>query len=177
MFKIISVKKTAKKDKDYFLIEVHFSHDGEHNKDFHFGFLDEYHKALVMLDKEKYESFFDSPEDDGMVIESTGEGEDKISRIVFKKPGPRELGYCKTMDCAGTNSIQHLGKGEYKYTQYISKNYITEAAVKQLLEMKDHIDRGYCRYGDYPDQVGAFRSGDALHDFIGVLETLDRFWD
>jgi hypothetical protein len=175
MFKILDIKKTKKRNKNYFFIEVKFSHSGEHGKDFHFGHLDKYFKALVMLDRQKYEDHYNNLPEDDMYFEGI-DGTD-FSTIKFKSESPYDLGYCKNMDCSGSDSVQKLQDGTFKYSQYISSNYITDAAVKQLKEMKQHQDKGFCRYGNYSDQIGAFRSGDPFHDFIGILETLDRFWD
>lgn len=168
MFQILSLQKTPSQDGQCSLIEVVFSHTGRYGEDFTFGTLDKYYKSLVMLDKEKYESHYDTLLDDN---------EDIAAQIVSKNPSPYDLGYCKVMECSGVDAIEHLGNNQYKYAQYIATCYITEAAYKQLEEMKDHIEKGVCRWGNYPDQVGAFRSGDPFHDFVGVLETLDRFWD
>lgn len=175
MFKILDIQKTPSEDNHCFLIEITFLHTGKYGEDFNFGFLDKYYKSNVMLDKEKYEAYYDDmfKDDDHMEIIEKGH----ISETVFKKPGPYELGYCKILDCSGADSIEHLGDNKYKYSQYISTCYITEATYKQLEEMKKHIDNGFCRWGEYPDQNGAFRSGDAFHDFIGILETFNRFWD
>ena len=175
MFKILDIKKTKKKNKKFFFIEVNFSHSGEHDKDYHFGYLDAYYKAVVMIDRQKYEDHYNNLPDDDMYFEDIEGTEDKL--VKFKSKSPYELGYCETMECMGSDSIQKLEDGTFKYSQYISSNYITEAAFKQLQEMKEHMDKGFCRYGDYPEQVGAFRSGDTFHDFIGILETFDRFWD
>jgi hypothetical protein len=175
MFKILDIKKTKKRNNNYFLIEVKFSHSGEHGKDFHFGYLDKYFKAVAMLDRQKYEDHYNNLASDDMYFEDIPGTE--FSTVKFKSESPYDLGYCKTLDCIGGDSIQKLQDGTFKYSQYISSNYITEGAVKQLKEMKEHQDKGFCRYGNYPDQIGAFRSGDPFHDFIGILETLDRFWD
>ena len=174
-FKILNIKKNKKRNNSYFFIEVVFSHSGEHDKDFHFGYLDKYFKAVAMIDRQKYEDHYNNLPEDDMYFEDI-EGTE-FSTLKFKSESPYDLGYCKTMDCIGGDSIQKLEDGTFKYSQYISSNYITEGAVKQLKEMKEHQEKGICRYGDYPDQVGAFRSGDPFHDFIGILETLDRFWD
>ena len=137
--------------------------------------LGKYFNALVMFDKQKYEEHYDNLPTDDMYFEKLPDSE--FSEMKFKSKSPYKLGYCKNMECQGTDCIQELGDAKYQYHQLISSNYITEACAKQLEEMKEHQERDYCRYGDHPEQVGAFRSGDPFHDFIGILETLDRFWD
>jgi hypothetical protein len=177
MFKILKIEKSEtkqghSKNSSWFELSVEFFND---DKDVHFGMLGKYFNALVMFDKQKYEEHYDNMPNDDMYFEKI-EGSE-LSQIKFKSKSPYELGYCKNMECQGTDCIQELGDGKYRYHQLISSNYITNACVNQLEEMKWHIDNNFCRYGDYPGQIGAFRSGDAFHDFIGILETLDRFWD
>lgn len=177
MFKILKIEKSENstghnKASSFFELTIEFFND---DKDAHFGMLGKYFNALVMFDKQKYEEHYENLASDDMYFEKI-EGSE-LSEMKFKSKSPYELGYCKNMECQGMDCIQELGDGKYRYHQFISSNYITEACVKQLLEMKEHQESLYCRYGDYPDQIGAFRSGDPFHDFIGVLETLDRFWD
>jgi len=177
MFKILKIEKSEtkqghSKNSSWFELSVEFFNN---DKDVHFGMLGKYFNALVMFDKQKYEEHYDNLPADDMYLEKLPDSE--FSQMKFKSKSPYELGYCKNMECQGTDCIQELGDGKYQYHQLISSNYITEACVKQLFEMKKHQEKDFCRYGDYPDQIGAFRSGDAFHDFIGILETLDRFWD
>jgi hypothetical protein len=176
-FKINKIKKSKLKksygnNSFFFEITVKFEANEE---EVYFGMLGKYFKALALLDREKYEHHYDNLGKDDIYFEDIPGSENKI--LKRKSASPYELGYCKALDCVGTDTIQSLGNNKFKYCQFISSNYITEAAVKQLEEMKQHIDKNYCRYGDFPTQVGAFRSGDTFSDFIGVLETLDRFWD
>lgn len=176
-FKILKIEKSENKigyteASSFFELSIEFINT---DKDTHFGMLGKYFYALVMFDKQKYEDHYNNLEKNDMYFQKIPDSE--ISEMKFKSQSPYELGYCKTMECSGNDCIQELGDNKYKYSQFLSSNYITEACVKQLLEMKEHQDTNYCRYGDYPDQVGAFRSGDPFHDFIGILETLDRFWD
>ena len=176
-FKINTIEKSElfkshSENSFYFKITVDFEVSGE---DIYFGKLGKYFKALAMLDREKYEHHYDNLDKDDIYFEDIPGSEFKT--LKRKSANPYELGYCKILDCAGSDTIQILGNNKFKYCQYISSNYITEAAIKQLEEMKEHIDSKHCRYGDFPTQVGAFRSGDPFSDFIGILETLDRFWD
>ena len=179
MFKISKINKSETKpgyseSSFYFEINIEFEISGTQEEP-HFGVLGKYHKQLVMLDLEKYEEHYNNLDEDDMIFGDTPDSDFK--EIKFKKPSPFELGYCKVMDVSGRDCIYEMEKGKYRYSSFINSNYITEAAVKQLEEMKRHIDMGYCRYGNYPDQVGAFRSGDTFHDFIAILEILDRLWD
>ena len=177
MFKISTIEKseTCKSHSEnsfFFKITVDFEAPAE---DPYFGMLGQYFKAIVLLDREKYEQHYSHFDKDDMSFEDIPGSEFKT--LKSKSANPYELGYCKAMECVGADTINSLGDNKYKYTQFISSNFITEAAVKQLEEMKNDIDNNRCRYGDFPDQVGAFRSGDPFGDFIGILETLDRFWD
>lgn len=177
MFKILDIQKSENspchtKNSDFFEITIDFFND---DKEPHFGMLGEYFRAIVMFDKQKYEDHYNNLPADDMYFEEI-EGSE-FSQMKFKSKSPYDLGYCKNMECQGRDCIQNLGDNKYRYHQFISSNLITEACVNQLQEMKWHIDNNYCRYGNYPDQNGAFRSGDPFHDFIGILETIDRFWD
>lgn len=178
-FKILKIEKSENSPSYssgsyWFSLDVEFQIDiGEEEP--HFGTLGKYHKELVMFDREKYEEYYDNFDKNDMMFEDIPDSEFK--ELKFKKPSPYDLGYCKLMDVSGNDCINEIEKGKYRYSVATNLNYITEAAVKQLEEMKQHIDAGYCRYGDHPEQVGAFRSGDPFSDFIGILETLDRFWD
>jgi hypothetical protein len=177
MFKILKIQKSENttghnKASSFFEITIEFFND---DKDVHFGILGKYFNALVMLDKQKYEEHYENLAADDMYFEDIDGSENKV--VKFKSQSPYELGYCKNMECQGMDCIQELGDGKYRYHQFISSNYITNACINQLEEMKWHIDNNFCRYGNHPDQVGAFRSGMPFHDFIGILETLDRFWD
>lgn len=177
MFKIINIEKSElsqghSENSYFFNISIEFFSD---DSQINFGTLGKYHKQLVMLDKQKYEEYYQNLPEDDMYCEIIAGSE--LSQIKFKSQSPYELGYCKIMECSGIDCIQEVGKNTYKYSQFINSNYITEACVKQLLEMKQHQEENYCRYGDFPDQIGAFRSGDPFGDFLGIVETLDRFWD
>jgi len=179
MFKITKIEKSENNQSHsagsyWFSLDVEFEIDGN-EEELHFGTVGKYYKQLVMFDRQKYEDHYNNLPEDDMYFEGI-EGTD-FSTMKFKSKSPYDLGYCKLMDVSGNDCIVELDKGKYKYSNCTNLNYITEAAVKQLEEMKQHIDAGYCRYGDYPEQVGAFRSGDPFSDFIGILETLDRFWD
>lgn len=139
-----------------------------------FGSLGDYYSAIEVPDPSAYEAHYNDPDNSGFDSEPVGNG---FSTIKWRKPSAYDLGLCKRVNVIGSDSIKREDDGSYTYEQYISHNYITEAAVKQLVEMKGGMDRGHCRWGNFPDQVGCFRSGSPISDFIGILETLDRFWD
>jgi hypothetical protein len=175
-FKINKLERSRKKfsksrNISYFSIEVNFTPDAEQT---YFGTLGDYFSIIAIDDTAAYEAYYSDSENlEYELIPSSN----NTSQIIFKKPSPYELGLCKKTNAVGAETLQLQKDGSYTYTQYINSNYITNACYKQLKEMKDHLEKGFCRYGDYPDQVGAFRSGDPFHDFIAVLETLDKFWD
>lgn len=142
------------------------------------GNLGEYTKAIQVTDKEALEKFEEEElnKDLDEIWEFTPNS-DGTSSLERKVDGPYELGLEKIIDIRGADVIKVLGDNRYAYDTYATKCAIVDACIQQLHEMKDQIERGYCKYGDYPAQAGAFRSGCAYHDFIGVLQTLDRFWD
>jgi len=191
MFRITKIdkgetKQSYSESSFYFEIKIEFElQDNSPN----FGLLDKYYTGVVMLDREKYEQHYENYDIDDMFFEDIPENleiddmypenipNNELKLIKFRTPSPYELGYCKIMEISGRDVINKLDNQKYSYSCFVNSNYITEAAVLQLEEMKRHIDNRYCRYGNYPDQIGAFRSGDTFQDFIGILETLDRFWD
>lgn len=175
MFKIIDINvKEAKNklmpDSECFYIGVKFIPP----EDYHFGKSGKYYRAVMVTDIPKYEQYWEDPSN--LEYDNVAD-EGDASHIVFRTSSPRDIGLCKTVDVIGDDIFQPQEDGSYLYEDYISKNYITEACLKQLQEMKDHIDRGHCRWGNFPDQAGAFRSGDPFHDFLSVVETMHRFWD
>ena len=100
-----------------------------------------------------------------------------LKTMVYRKASAYDLGICKIVDTIGEDVIRKRKDGTFSYSSYVSSNYITNATVKQLEEMKLHIDSGICRYGNYPQQNGAFNTGSAFDDFLGIVATLNRFWD
>lgn len=169
MFKIIDIKCEQKNTKD-FSIEIKFTAPDEE----YFGRLGKYSRALMVNDIEKYEDYYNNLENLEYDAKPLANGN---FELVFKRPSPYDLGLCKTVDVVGEDAFQKQEDGSYIYRDYVSYNYITAGALNQLYEMKEHMDSGFCRWGDYPEQVGAFRSGDTFHDFIAIIETLHRFWD
>lgn len=142
------------------------------------GNLGEYTKAIHVVDKEALENF--EEEELNKTIDeiwSFTPNSDGTSSLKRKVDGPYELGLERIVDIRGADVVKVLENNRYMYDTYAAKCGIVDACIQQLHEMKDQIERGYCKFGDYPAQAGAFRSGCAYHDFIGVLETLDRFWD
>jgi hypothetical protein len=174
MFKINKIQhEPSKKDNGCFMIEINFSCSEEQERSF--GTLGKYHKATHVTDIQKFEDHYNDNsnfEYETEQIEGT-----EFSHLKWKKPSAYDLGLVKIVDVEGLDKINKQEDGTFTYKEFVTDCYITTAAVKQLFEMKQHMDTGFCRWGDYPEQVGAFRSGDPFSDFIGILETLDRFWD
>jgi len=139
-----------------------------------FGTLGDYYSAVEVPDVAAYEAHYNDPDNTSFDTEPLNS---TFSVLKWRKPSAYDLGLCKRVNVIGSDNIKKEDDGTYTYQQYISQNYITEAAVKQLAEMKSEMDRSYCRWGNFPDQVGCFRSGSPISDFIGILDTLDRFWD
>lgn len=171
MFKIIDIQ-VNRKESNWFLIDIKFIADKQNGT---LGYLEKYFPVNVVEDIEAYEKYYDDPENLDYDLEQVADS--NTFQMKFKKPSPWEIGLCKRTNAIGRDCIYTDDEGYQHYKQYISSNYITEAAVKQLYEMKEHMEKGYCRWGNYPEQVGSFRSGDPFHDFVGILEVLDRFWD
>ena len=142
------------------------------------GTLGKYTRAIQVVDKEALEKF--EEEEYQKSIKDIWDFElrdDGMREMVRKVPCSYDLGLQKFIDVRGADIVQEIGPQKYKYGQYVSKCMIVEACIQQLHEMKDKIDSGFCKWTDFPKQGAAFRSGDPYHDFIGVIETLDRFWD
>ena len=142
------------------------------------GSLGQYTTAIQVVDREALEKF--ENEEDKKTLEDIWEftpNEDGTSTLKRKVDGPYQLGLLKNVTIRGADVVKVLPNNRYSYQCYLAKCRIVEACIQQLYETKDQIENGYCKFGDYPAQAGAFRSGSAYHDFIGVLETLDRFWD
>lgn len=94
---------------------------------------------------------------------------------------PYELGIMEYVMVNGTEKIQKdenhpEDPNRYFYIEYVVDCLVTRAAIWQLGEMQYEMETGHCKFGNYPNQVGCFRSSNAFHDFLGLLETLDRFW-
>lgn len=148
------------------------------SKDPDLGLLGEYTRAVHVPDKKALEKFEEEEAEKSLSelwdFEPKNDG---TSEVVRKVPNSFDLGLEKFVDIRGSGVVKEVSYQNYKYSQHISKCMIVEACIQQLHVMKDRIDSGICNWGDFPKQAGAFRSGDPYHDFIGVLETLDRFWD
>ena len=142
------------------------------------GMLGKYTRAIQVTDKTALEEFEEKEYEKS--IQEVWDFElqdDGMREVVRKVPSSFDIGLEKFIDICGADVVQEVSPQNYKYSQHISKCMIVEACIQQLHEMKDKIDSGICNWGDYPKQAGAFRSGDPYHDFLGVIETLDRFWD
>jgi hypothetical protein len=159
---------------NFFTILVEFEYDTE-DSEYAFRQLGKYYKGTVLIDREKYEEHYRTLDKDDISFEKIPGT--TFSQLKSKRLNPYEAGYCQTMDIVGEDNIVEFAKNKFRYSCHVSSNYITDGAAKQLQEMKEHIDNNFCRYGNYPSQVGAFRSGDTFSDCMGIIETLDRFWD
>ena len=148
------------------------------SKDPDLGQLGKYTRAIQVLDKSALEKFEKEEYEKSLSeVWDFEPADDNTEQLKRKIPSSFDIGLEKFIDIRGADVIQKTSYQKYKYSEYISKCMIVEACIQQLHEMKDKIDSGVCNWGDFPKQAGAFRSGDPYHDFLGVIETLDRFWD
>ena len=147
------------------------------SKDPQLGQLGEYSRAVYVPDKKALEEFEEQESEKSMSeLWKFEPRDDGTSEMIRKIPSSFDLGLQKFVDIRGADKIKEVSYQNYKYTEYISKCMIVKACIQQLHEMKDQIENGFCKWGDYPNQAGAFRSGEPYHDFIGAIETIDRFW-
>jgi len=148
------------------------------SKESDLGQLGKYTRAIHVIDKAALEEFEENEYEKSVKdVWDFKPCDDGTSELVRKIPSSFDIGLEKFVDIRGADVVKEVSRNRYKYSQYISKCIIVDACIKQLHEMKEHIDTGYCKWTDFPKQAGAFRSGDPYHDFLGVIETLDRFWD
>lgn len=141
-----------------------------------FGSLGAYTKAVCVPDiaaLEEYEREVEASGKPPLEVVENGDGD----VIRWTRESPYKKGLLKLVHIEGRKKIDKLGDGLYHYKEYLKDCKIVWACIDQLYEMKYQIENEICIYGDFPEQAGAFRSGDPYNDFIGVLETLDRFWD
>ena len=154
MFRITKIdkgetKQSYSESSFYFEIKIEFElQDNSPN----FGLLDKYYTGVVMLDREKYEQHYENYDIDDMFFEDIPENleiddmypenipNNELKLIKFRTPSPYDLGYCKIMEISGRDVIHKLDNQKYSYSCFVNSNYITEAAVLQLEEMKRHIE-------------------------------------
>lgn len=137
-----------------FAINIEFE-NGDLEPDF--GTLSAYYKAIHVYDKDLLEEY------------------DRENAVYDRYDlGLTKIGYVEGADTI--IKVQNK-KDAYCYSQYLIDCYITRSVILQIAEMKEHLESGFCRWGDYPEQVGAFATGDTYTDFIRALECLDKFWD
>lgn len=158
-FKITKIDISSSLKREALLIDIHW--ECREEELYHFRELNDYSRALVIPDVEALERAWDKYD----WLDDTDES------------NPYKLGLVKVETIQGCDSIIKLGNNTYQYKQYLCDCLVTRAAITQITEMKDEMERGFCRYGDFPDQNGAFRSGSAISDFAGLLISLDLFWD
>lgn len=133
-----------------------------------FGILGEKYLAQIKSDcgLDYYSVYPNSLEDE---LHETGDG--KTSRWISEYATEYELGLVKNVEVEGADKI-YIEDDVYIYEEFISDSIVTRAVVLQLAIMKEEM------YNNPDDiEAGCFRSGDSFHDFLGLLETLDRFWD
>ena len=142
------------------------------------GQLGRYTRAIHVTNKTALEEFeeneYEKPLKDVWDFKPCDDG---TNELILKIPSSFDMGLEKFVDIRGADVVKEVSTNRYKYDQYISKCMIVEACIQQLHQMKDQIDNAYNKPTDFSKQAGAFRSGDPYHDFLGVVETLDRFWD
>lgn len=171
-FRIEKITAVPKSAHSCVLLEVVFFRRNDH----WFGNLSEYLKACWVPDIEALEEYEREVEESGVPPLKLVE-DDEGATVRWTRESPYSKGLLKIGYIRGNGKITKLDSGLFQYKEYVKDCKIVQASIEQLFEMKRQIDEGVCVYGDYPDQAGAFRSGSPYDDFIGVLETLDRFWD
>lgn len=176
-----------KQTKNFFRIEEIEVEESEHfyklkvdwfSEDPNLGMLGKYTKAIQITDIEALEKF--EEEQLNKTLEEIADLtplEDGTLEMKFKNESPYTLGLEKIVHIRGSDVVNVLDNNKFSYSCYVAKCMIVESCIQQLHQMKDQIEIGYCKWGEYPSQAGAFRSGSPYHDFLGVIETLDRFWD
>lgn len=181
MFKITHLEiEPCKSCHDMGALRVHVKWTCREEDLSYFGTLNEFSQALVIPDIEAYKKHYEeAPEpfqDDDFV---PVEGRPDWVEWKPKHPSPFDLDLIKRMPIQGCGHINPVEGEEntYEYEEYVVDSHITQACIMQMDDMKKQIDEGICMFGDYPDQVGCFRSGDVLSDFVAVLQSLDMFWD
>ena len=99
-----------------------------------------------------------------------------FDELCFDGPSPFDTGAIRMATVKGANVIERIAPNTYRFATVATDCWITRACAVQIAEMQQHINDGYCIYGDFPEQAGAFRSGSAACDFVGIIRTLDNFW-
>jgi hypothetical protein len=143
------------------------------------GRLGEYTKAIVIPDIAALEKFRDEqpPFDLEKSLVKSDDGE--YYEYKPQHPSSFDLGLRKFMDVEGSDIIFPVEgeEGTFKFEEYVLNCSITQAVYEQLEAMKKELEHGICSFGNYPEQVGCFRSGEVTHDFALLLETLYNYWD
>lgn len=139
-----------------------------------FGYLGEYFRGVVVPDIDAFNKNYEMQIEDIKEARAKGDGSLKY----YNENSPYSKGLCSMQNISGADRITSFPErlNYFEYNQFVVVCPITEACISQLKTMKEEIDAGKCKFGDYPAQNGCFRSGDAFSDFIGILECLDRFW-
>ena len=138
-------------------VDIEFSTDQEFASE-----LNSLAPAIIVRDAKEYSSYIESAN----LITSSSDGAQIFG---VRDPSPFDTGLMKRGLILGLDKLTRDGD-VYSYKEYVANCYITRACLVQLAEMKDHIDT-------HGDSEAGFRSGEAIEDLVGILETLDRFWD
>lgn len=128
-------------------------------------------RAAVLVDKEAVMKYWENPPP--MKFKKLENG---FSQLLGDPKSPWKTGAMKAMDCDGSDCI-HVKKNSYSYREWVVASPATKAIIKQIKKMKEENDRGICRFGDYPDQAGCWRSGSVSADFACLCNALHLMWD
>lgn len=143
-----------------------------------FGQLGKYARALYVPDIEALEKFEEEEaEKEFPFIFAEAEDHGVYEVIGRTRPSPFDLGLIKIVDVEGADLIQDLGEDRYRYSQHLQDCSVVCAAIEQLDKVKRSLETGVYEHGFNPRYSGDVRIEDIYHEFIGLLETLDRFWD
>ncbi len=159
-----------------------------------YGSLLEYMPAVVVTDPEAVEAHYaerleEDEQQDRSICDDFVEDPERPGQYVYRptKPSPYDLGLMKSGWVRAAGVLQHadpnqgslirFGPGRFRFSTTCADCLVTRAAILEITNMMKDLQSRHCRYGNFPEQAGAFRSGDAEHDFAGLLEVLHRFWD
>jgi len=172
-FKILNINILNQED-DYISLKINFKFPESELPSF--GNLNEYYKAPVVLEPEKLKEFYKNRDFSFRDFLIPCEDKPGFSMLNPDYPSPYKEGLIKVLDIQGQDSIHLEDDGTYSYTEFCHDCYIVRACLVQLVEMQTEIEKGICKFGDFPDQVGAFMSAEALRDFACILRSLDFYW-
>lgn len=170
-FHIRSVEIRDHELDNYVALEVTFF-----SKSDDFGQLGTYYEALSFPDVALYENWEAGRELSDSLSFLKGEPDSKS--FLFRGMEAVELGLMTSVVLKGRNVIESTDVPNlYRYDGYAADCLIVRSAIVQIAEMKDQIERGYCRWGDFPEHIGCFHSGDPLMDFLSILNVVETLCD